>query len=236
MWALLTGGTAVFAKTAIALVGVVAIEHHVANTLLLLLVLTSVMYAAFRAYAGLYLRHERVEKLYRFTRAVASSVAAADVSDRAVCEARELLGAEGAELARHGSVGLVVSCDAVGQLTRGHVGKTHATLADLMRSTRGSVCATPGAHDGIFDGWLARRGWGIALVAPLGADGGAGWLAVGRNADDEFAAADQRLFEAIANHLSVALENSRLIDELSAEVRDREHRAMHDPLTDLRTA
>ena len=93
IWAFVTGITSAIAKTAIALLAVVAIQEEVAGAVALLAVVTAVMYLAFRAYAFLYLRHQRVEKLYRFTRAIAGSVAASDVAARSVREARELLGA-----------------------------------------------------------------------------------------------------------------------------------------------
>ena len=53
------------------------------------------------------------------------------------------------------------------------------------------------------------------------------------NYGTSFTDADRQLLEMFANHASVALHNSRLIDRLRAEVAEREHEAMHDSLTAL---
>ncbi len=53
------------------------------------------------------------------------------------------------------------------------------------------------------------------------------------NWGDTFSESDRQLLEMFANHASVALHNSKLIEELRAEVAQREHQAMHDRLTAL---
>ena len=81
----------------------------------------------------------------------------------------------------------------------------------------GVLLATRDASPPAVGAWLERRDWDHVLLATLGSDGSVGWLAVGRSDDDDpFEPADAQLFEAIANHASVALENVRLVDELSA--------------------
>jgi diguanylate cyclase (GGDEF)-like protein len=42
-----------------------------------------------------------------------------------------------------------------------------------------------------------------------------------------------RLLQAMANHASVSLANARLVDRLREEATEKEHLALHDPLTDL---
>ena len=41
------------------------------------------------------------------------------------------------------------------------------------------------------------------------------------------------MFETLASHASIALENGRLIDRLHDEAQQREHEALHDALTGL---
>src|SRR5262249_41882240 len=118
-------------------------------------------------------------------------------------------------------------------LTRRPLGPADAPMIEAVSALH-NVARVDGDSDAVFSAWLTARGWHHALIVFFGDDPKVGWLAVARGADgDEFAPQDVRLFEAIANQLSVALENSRLIGELSAEVHEREHRALHDPLTDL---
>ena len=72
------------------------------------------------------------------------------------------------------------------------------------------------------------------ITAPLKGPGGvAGTLRVSMNWGDTFGDSDRQLLEMFANHASVALHNSKLIEELRAEVAQREHQAMHDRLTAL---
>jgi diguanylate cyclase (GGDEF)-like protein len=72
------------------------------------------------------------------------------------------------------------------------------------------------------------------ITAPLKGPGGiAGTLRVSMNYGDSFGDSDRQLLEMFANHASVALHNSKLIEELRAEVAQREHQAMHDRLTAL---
>ncbi len=231
IWALFTGGTAVLAKTALALLAVVVLQHDTPSALGLLAIVTALMYAAYRTYSHLYLRHQRVEKLYRFTNAVAGSVELSDVAELAVREARELLDAHAAELVLLGSTNLVVGHDEDGPLVRTSVENVDASVLAYFNDQVRIIEIERGAA---LDGWLDAREWEYALAASLGGDNGDGWIAVARGASDEpFGAADLQLFEAIATQASVALENGRLLDALSHAARLREHRALHDPLTEL---
>jgi diguanylate cyclase (GGDEF)-like protein len=72
------------------------------------------------------------------------------------------------------------------------------------------------------------------ITAPLkGPNGVAGTIRVSMNWGEAFTDPDRQLLEMFANHASVALHNSKLIDQLRAEVAQREHQAMHDRLTAL---
>ena len=48
-----------------------------------------------------------------------------------------------------------------------------------------------------------------------------------------FGKPDRRPFLTVANHAAMAVESSRLVDDLRRHVAENEHLAMHDPLTGL---
>ncbi len=74
------------------------------------------------------------------------------------------------------------------------------------------------------------------MAAPLnGPDGPLGALYVGQRSGDvrPFVVEDLRLFETLANHASVSLGNSRLVDQLREQAATSEHQSLHDALTGL---
>src|SRR5690606_15676426 len=84
----------------------------------------------------------------------------------------------------------------------------------------------------------ARDSYGLRdLVAvPLrSGDGIAGALLVGNRVGDvsTFESDDVTLLQTHANHASVTLENTRLLDRLRREAAERAHEARHDALTSL---
>jgi diguanylate cyclase (GGDEF)-like protein len=214
LWTMVTSGTAAMAKTAVALLAVIALQVHVPDALVLVVIITAVMYLCFRMYAFLYLRYQRVEMLYRFTGAIAGAVDLVEVSECVVRDARDLLRAEAVELALCEPAGLIVTIDDANTISR----------RQLANEDVGAAMET----------LLALHGEDYALITSFGGETTTGWLAVVRGIDHEqFEVADRRLFEALANHTSVAVENGRLLDQVSAAARQREHRALHDALTEL---
>jgi diguanylate cyclase (GGDEF)-like protein len=214
LWTMATSGIAVMAKSSIALLGVLVIQLNVGDALVLVFVVTAVMFLCFRAYAFLYLRYRRVEMLYRFTGAIAGAVGSIELAERVVHEARDLLRAEAVEFVLQEPSGLIVTVDDTNRVSQ----------------------RVPADEDvaAAMDTLLALHGESYALITRLGGDERIGWLAVLRGIDDEpFDKADRRLFEALANHTSVAVKNVHLLDEVSAAARQREHRALHDALTEL---
>ncbi|MGQ0432845.1 MAG: diguanylate cyclase domain-containing protein, partial [Microthrixaceae bacterium] len=74
------------------------------------------------------------------------------------------------------------------------------------------------------------------MAAPLiGPSGPLGVLYVGERSGDvrPFVAEDLRLFETLANHASVSLGNSRLVEQLREQAATSNHQSMHDALTGL---
>jgi diguanylate cyclase (GGDEF)-like protein len=96
--------------------------------------------------------------------------------------------------------------------------------------------ATPDADETFagYDEQTAAQMKRQVITAPLQSPSGlVGSLRVSMNYGVTFSDADRHLLEMFANHASVALHNSRLIDQLRAEIAEREHQALHDDLTSL---
>jgi diguanylate cyclase (GGDEF)-like protein len=75
---------------------------------------------------------------------------------------------------------------------------------------------------------------GMAVPVPVGEGVTAVLLVVDSLPDiPTFREEDLRLLQAMANHASVALANGRLVNRLREEANEREHLALHDPLTGL---
>jgi diguanylate cyclase (GGDEF)-like protein len=114
---------------------------------------------------------------------------------------------------------------------------TEDALWIRMERTGTSLLAAAPIRDDALREELALHGAEDALVAPLRRLDGTvlGLMIAANRLGDQrtFTADDLRLFEALANHASVSLENRHLIDRLRSEVADKEHQALHDALTGL---
>jgi diguanylate cyclase (GGDEF)-like protein len=85
-------------------------------------------------------------------------------------------------------------------------------------------------------GRARRTGEGDGVAAPLRREGGVvGAMVVTDRSGDvaTFDTEDLMVFETLANHASVALENGSLVDRLRDEAAVRHHQATHDALTGL---
>ena len=222
--AVTTGLVAALANTSLGLLVVVLVESRPVALLLLLAVITTLA-LAYRGYASLSRGHARLEALYRFTRRVQREDSTAGVAEAVLRQARDVLVAETAEL-------LVLS---------GSGGGMRLVLVD------GEVVRTPL----LFHRWLgpARDGRAVlrhepasdtaprdAMAAPLEVEGTVVAVLVVQDRPHHlgpFTAQDLRLFESLANHASVSLHKSRLVDQLRAEAETQEHLSLHDALTGL---
>jgi hypothetical protein len=96
--ALVTGAVAAITTTSLALVAVVVLIHN-RQVAWLLLVVTGILFLAYRAYASLREQHEWLDRLHRFSRVVGGSEQSGAVVAAAIlAQARDLLRAERAEL------------------------------------------------------------------------------------------------------------------------------------------
>jgi diguanylate cyclase (GGDEF)-like protein len=198
--------------------------------------LAAMMYA-YRGYASLLRNHESLERLYDSTRQI-ERPSGHRASIRALLDQTlELLGADTAELAflptgEHRAMVLVAGRDRLFEELAPDVADRVA--ADRAASLQqGQTGAGVGEGDGFDTVAAAQMERQVVTAALQGPDGIVGSIRAAMNHGLTFSDADRQLLEMFANHASVALHNSRLIDRLRAEVAEREHEALHDALTAL---
>jgi diguanylate cyclase (GGDEF)-like protein len=190
---------------------------------------------ALRAYAGQRRRHAHVEFLYQSMRAMQSAPALESAVRELLVAARSMLAAEFAEI-------LFLPSTAGEPAQRSSIGPTeerlleattlsdHETLAVKAASDKADAMLLPrgrARHD--LDAYLRERGLPDAILTVLRAESRVvGVLLVGRRAGDvsTFNADDRKLFETLASHAGVLLENDRVKEQLR-------YQAYHDALTGL---
>ncbi|WP_339575850.1 putative bifunctional diguanylate cyclase/phosphodiesterase [Pseudokineococcus basanitobsidens] len=189
--------------------------------LVLLVVLMATLVAAYRAHSVLSRGHARLESLYRFTRRVNREVGVTPVATAVLHQARDVLGADEAELVVLGedrSRGAHLCLGADGQVRTGRP----AVLGQWWEPAR--------------DGHAVRAQDVHGLAAPLHArDEVAAVLVVSGRPHHlgAFTGEDLRLLESLANHAAVSLDNAQLLDTVREEAAAQEHLSLHDALTGL---
>jgi diguanylate cyclase (GGDEF)-like protein len=174
-------------------------------------------------------RYSGLQLLYGFTEAMQNKTADASVIEELLNTTRKLLGAEAAEL---------VVRDERGRLGRHVLDPAGFNQTDIQSSPSwtaaeqrpdGGLLARRGTKDDHSAGWLEAQGWTDGMVVPLRRNGQMiGTMAVANREGDvaSFDTDNLKLFETLANHAAVSLENHDLIDQLQWE-------ATHDTLTGL---
>jgi diguanylate cyclase (GGDEF)-like protein len=230
--------TSAVVATINAALGVVAISVLWANSLGLLLFvgIGAVFGVGYRAHTTLRRRHNDLEQLYRFSRALAELVEADDVVAQVLTEAKALLRCEVAELSMPIPRGVL--CHALGP--DGQVGQSLQpgpdTLQQLVERLGHGIRISQNRRGHGLSPALSDRGFRDAMVAPVpGEDGAGGVLLVANRLGDQttFEEADLHLLETLAAHSAVVLRSSELLDRLRQEAADRQHQALHDSLTGL---
>jgi len=182
-----------------------------------------VLLLAYRAYIALGDGNAEVEQLYGFTRALDGAGGIDDLVAVVLDRARDVLRAGTAELVvAHGD-------ELRHTVLAGHSGQPTVRLGE------------PGA-----DAWLTPALLGDPVLRPAGPAGAAmavpvvfgehrAALVVADSLADagRFDEAKLRLFGALANHAGAALGRADLVDRLRREAAEKQHLALHDPLSGL---
>ena len=232
------------ANTALGLAGVLVVRTEPAAAALLA-VIAGTLLIAYRAYAAERRHHESLEFLYESTRALAQN--------------RELGGAvvtllENARTAFRCSIGelILLPPDDVDGAARTRVSAgeepcvmepvpyqpTDPVWQLLLRSWDSSVVEVSDA-DPAMAAYLETLGVRDAMITKLeGEDRAVGLLVVGGRLSDvtPFNHSDLRLFETVAGHAALSLENDQLetsVTKLLELERQLSHQAFHDGLTGL---
>ncbi|MGH9266682.1 MAG: GAF domain-containing protein, partial [Acidimicrobiales bacterium] len=231
------------ANTSLALVAVVALSANIAAGWLLAVVAT-IVFLAYSGYNSLRQRYHSLELLYDFTRVATGSVRVEALATAILSQARALLKAEQAEIVL-ADLGAGRDDGTLRMTLRDDDDRLHLTEsvrldpAGIRARVLGSgrpLLVPRHTSDEALATQLGREGLRDAMAAPLRGDGRiVGVMLVGSRLGDVrgFDREDLKLFETLANHTGVAIENGRLVQQLRAEVADKEHQALHDALTGL---
>jgi diguanylate cyclase (GGDEF)-like protein len=226
------------ANTSLALVICVLLDAQPAAVPLLggVAVFLVVMY---RAYSSLRQRFDSLSLLYDFTHLVSGAREPDEVLDAMLSQAKNLLRAERAEFwlaLDDGGFRRHVVDDGGHTSTRQPLPTALARVVRELDPARESMVIPREAHEAAQQAVLAALRARDALLAPiLEGDSLVGFVVVADRLSDiyTFGSQDARMFATLASHAGVALQNGRLIVRLHEQARQREHEALHDPLTGL---
>ncbi|MFG2105097.1 putative bifunctional diguanylate cyclase/phosphodiesterase [Micromonospora echinaurantiaca] len=201
-------------------------------SLVLLAALAAALVLVYRSYAQFFRQHRTLAEMYDLTRAIAERGQDGSLVDALLGRVRALMQAEYATLwlpaqGRHPEVLLTARVDDPGLLD---VVPTPATLRERA-AAEGRTIAVGRAFDGAQEARRTLSDGKIkdVVVVPLRSGQAViGTLEVANRLSDvgHFSPGDIPIFETVAAHAAVALENSRLVDRLR-------HDAYHDALTKL---
>jgi diguanylate cyclase (GGDEF)-like protein len=215
----------VVVATSIALISAITVESN-PWAVTLLAVLYWVVHLGYRGYVRQSQGHAQVEGLYAFTSALDGSLHTAQLMRVILNQVRDELRAASVELIlppTQADPGVRVRMSGPDQLDEFPVHHMEPR-AWWARAAGGEPVLLPATDSSD----------GIAVPVPLG-DGVTAVLLVADSLPDipTFTEEHLRLLQAMANHASVALANARLVTRLREEAIEKEHLALHDPLTDL---
>jgi diguanylate cyclase (GGDEF)-like protein len=201
-------------------------------SVLLLGALAGAVVLVYRSYAQFFRQHRTLADMYDLTRAMTESGQDGTLADAMLGRVRALMQAEYATLwlpaqGRHPEVLLTARVDDPGLLD---FARTPAIVRERAKERKQTVAVgSRVGGDPELRGALRKDGVKDVIVAPLRSGQAViGSLEVVNRLSDlgHFTPTDVPIFETVAAHAAVALENSRLVDRLR-------HDAYHDGLTNL---
>ncbi|TYC06987.1 EAL domain-containing protein [Micromonospora sp. WP24] len=201
-------------------------------SIILITVLAVAVVLLYRSYAQFLRQHRTLGRMYELTRAMTENGQEGNLADVLLGRIRALMQAEYATLwlpaqGRHPEVMLSARVDERGLLD---VALTPALLRERVRTSGRTLAAgrTLGDDPSVRRELGEHRIKDLIVVPLRSGQAVIGTLEVVNRLSDvgHFTAADIPVFETVAAHAAVALENSRLVDRL-------QHDAYHDALTKL---
>lgn len=236
---LAAGAITTGATTALALVSVELMRFNPLSVALVLVVAV-IFYMGYRGYASLTHRYANLQRLYDFTGSLSRSAGMETAVRSSLTRARELMRAAASEiyLLDAGSrEGVVVSSrgDEPMKTDAIEIEPDDWAWTRVIEEGR-PVLLSRASRDRLERAYLVQRGLKDLLMAPLvhrgvviGALSVHDRLGEVSSFDDE----DCKVFETLANHACISIQNSRLLDQLRDEVDSKKHQALHDMLTGL---
>jgi signal transduction histidine kinase len=189
----------------------------------LLMVPIATLFFAYRAYTSERQKHHRLESLYETTRVAHGSLQVQEAMHSLLSQTRKMFRAEIAQITlftqESGDTPLSTTLgpgedfDFMRPVT---LDPTEGVWARVASEERAVLVARPIANDRLRS-HFAQRGMRDAMVAPLyGDDKIAGVMTCGSRLGDvsTFDDEDLKLFETLANHASVSLQNAQLVARL----------------------
>ena len=220
---MLYGVIATAANTSVALLGVIVFEEQPPAAALIAIPVL-VLVAAYRAYVDQTQKRENVEFLYESTRLAQANLQSQAMIQTLLEQAREMARAQVAQVTLFSETeehqGFRTSLGPGNnppEVTEVELDPKEGIWARVAAEGRAVLLPKPITNDRLRVHFAARNIYKDVMVAPLhAAEGVIGTILVGDRLGDvsTFDEEDLKLFETLANHASVALENARLVDRL----------------------
>jgi len=240
--ALLLGAITTGANMSLAILGVTVVWSQ-PMAIWLLVVPAVTLFIAYRAYISIQAKHESIEFLYESTRLLTATPEFEAAMVQLLAQTRKMFRAEVAQLSMLTNDGGPPLRTTLGpgdnvEVMRSAEVEPVGVFVDVLNEGRSVLLPRQATNPEVinrFPGIAVKD----AMIAPLrGETRVLGKMIVVNRLGDvsTFDEADLKLFETLANHASVALENGRLEKSLAqvTELKERlRHQAFHDSLTGL---
>lgn len=210
------------ANTGLALVAAMAVQQHPAAILLVALPATTTFLAG-RAYAEVQLKHDNVVLLQRSTRLAQGSLQLAEMLPALLQHIREMFHADVAELTLWpDAAARPYLCSRVGPGDEDLVleptapDPTEGVWARVAAEREGVLLSRPIRNDRLAAHFAARGIVDSIVVPVMSEDEVLGTMMVANRLGDfsTFGPEDLKLLDALANHVGVAIRNTRLVNRL----------------------